>query len=80
MNQVTISDEKEANLNDRLFKALATNPETKDAAIEVINKNGFITLAGEVDTPKTRQAIRQVVANEPGVISIINNLKVTAFS
>jgi osmotically-inducible protein OsmY len=65
-------------LNDRLLRALAASPQTRDAAIEVINENGLITLVGEVDSSEIRQAIRQVVANEPGVISVVNNLRITA--
>lgn len=80
MNQITVSNENEMNLNNRLLKALAASPQTKDAVIELINENGLITLSGEVDTPETRQAIRQIVANEPGVISVFNNLKITANS
>lgn len=78
MTQAIVNRELE--LNDRLLKALAVSPQTKDAVIEIINENGFITLTGEVDTPETRQAIRQVVANEPGVISVINNLKIATQS
>lgn len=76
MNQVTANSEREMALNDRLLKALAASPQTSEAAIEVINENGFITLTGEVDTPETRQAVREIVANEPGVISVVNNLKI----
>ena len=76
MNQVTKSNEKEMDLNDRLLKALAASPQTKEAIVEVVNENGFVTLIGEVDTPETRQAIRQIVANEPDVISVVNNIKI----
>lgn len=78
MNQITVKNENELDLNDRLLKALAASPQTRDAVIEIINENGLITLAGEVDTPETRQAIRQTVSNQPGVISVVNNLKITA--
>ena len=80
MNQITINNEKEMDLNDRLLKALAASPQTKEAAIEVINENGLITLVGEVDSRETRQAVEQTIANEPGVISVINNLKVVVNS
>jgi osmotically-inducible protein OsmY len=78
MNQMTMKNEHEMELNDRLLRALAASPQTRDAAIEVINENGLITLVGEVDSSEIRQAIRQVVANEPGVISVVNNLRITA--
>jgi osmotically-inducible protein OsmY len=77
MNQVTINNEKEMNLNERLLKALAASPHTNEAVIEVVNENGLITLIGEVNSPETRQAVEQVVANEPDVITVINNLKIT---
>ncbi|MAU00117.1 MAG: hypothetical protein CL608_23500 [Anaerolineaceae bacterium] len=80
MNQITVNNENELDLNDRLLKALAASPQTQDAVIEIINENGLITLTGEVDTPETRQAIRQIVSNQPGVISVVNNLKITAHS
>jgi osmotically-inducible protein OsmY len=80
MNQITANSEQELDLNDRLLKALAASPQTRDAVIELINENGFITLSGEVDNPETRQTVRQIVANEPGVISVVNNLKVARAS
>ena len=77
MNQVTSNNEKEMALNERLLKALAASPQTDEAILEVINENGLITLVGEVDSPETRLAVAHIVANEPGVISVINNLTVS---
>ena len=76
MNEMTINNDMEFNL--RLLKVLATHPETRTAVIEVVNQNGLITLIGEVDSQEARQTAKKIIANQPGVISVINNLKVTA--
>lgn len=80
MNQVTINNEKARDLNERMLKALSNNPKTSEAAIEVVNENGMITLMGEVEDAETRQTAEQLVKNESGVLSVANNLKVKATS
>lgn len=74
MNQITMEEKED--LNIRLLKALAAHPVTNTAIIELINENGVITIIGEVDNLEVRQAVREVVENQPGVLSVVNNLKV----
>lgn len=56
--------------------ALATDPRTELAVIEVINKQGIVTLKGQVDSPEVREAAEEIAAQQPGVISVINALEV----
>lgn len=57
--------------------ALSQDPQTKDAVIEVINEQGIITLVGRVANGKCRNAAAQIAAQQPGVISVTNSLKVS---
>ena len=59
----------------RVARALDEDPRTADAAIEVIFERGIITLTGTVDSPQTRAAAKAIAAAEPGVVSVVNSLK-----
>jgi osmotically-inducible protein OsmY len=56
-------------------EALAADPRTGDAVIEVINVNGVITLAGTVQDTSVKQAAEEIARSQPGVISVINALR-----
>jgi osmotically-inducible protein OsmY len=56
--------------------ALATDPRTELAVIEVINTQGIVTLKGQVDSPEVREAAEEIAAQQPGAISVINALEV----
>ena len=45
--------------------------------IEVANDHGIITLLGTVANGQVRQTAEMISAQQPGVISVINSLKVT---
>ena len=72
----SILDRQQA-LRTRVSDALAADPQTGDAAIEVSTHNGVITLLGEVNDQATVQAAGAIAASQPGTISVINSLKVT---
>lgn len=57
-------------------KALLEDPRTKDAAIEVIDQNGILTLSGRVKNNKVRTAAETIAMQQPGVVSVINELKI----
>lgn len=61
---------------DRVFAALASDPRTKEAAIEVANDRGIITLAGKVKSNEARQAAEEIARQQAGVVTVINELKV----
>ncbi|MCL4868115.1 MAG: BON domain-containing protein [Anaerolineae bacterium] len=56
--------------------ALSEDPQTEAAVIEVINEQGVITLVGTVDDISIREAAERITATQPGVIFVINSLKV----
>lgn len=67
---------REMDLATRVSTALMEDSRTSDAVIEVINERGMITLQGEVDDPETREVAETIAAEQPGVISVVNALRV----
>lgn len=63
-------------LTRSVTKALVQDKRTKDAAIEVINQNGILTLKGHVKNDKIREAAENIAMQQPGVVSVINELKI----
>ena len=66
------------NLVYQIGSALAADPRTKNAVIEVIDDRGVITLLGEVPSVKTRHAAEGIAAHHNGVATVINELVVTS--
>ncbi|HXF64924.1 MAG TPA: BON domain-containing protein [Caldilineaceae bacterium] len=60
-------------LVNRVSAALAADPRTRDAVIEVIADRGVVTLVGQVKGAETRTAA-ELVARQPGVTAVINEL------
>jgi osmotically-inducible protein OsmY/uncharacterized protein YrrD len=56
--------------------ALASDPRTSLAAIEVIDEQGMITLRGKVDSPEIREVAEGIAAEQPDVVGVINALQV----
>jgi uncharacterized protein YrrD len=69
-------EETATSLSRRIETVLAGDPRTKDAVIDVIDEGGLITLAGEVNSGQTRTAVAELVSKQPGVVSVVNNLRV----
>lgn len=67
----------ERTLSVQVAAALSADPRTRGAVIKVINSRGTITLAGQVESWRTRQAAVEITANEPGVVSVIDALEET---
>lgn len=65
-------------LSVQIAAALSADPRTRGAIVEVINNQGTITLAGQVDSWRTRQAAGEVAAQQPGVVSVTNSLEIAA--
>jgi osmotically-inducible protein OsmY len=61
-----------------VVSALATDPRTRDAIMEVADERGTVTLIGVVRNLGTREAAEAVARAQPGVRSVINSLKVKA--
>ena len=60
---------------DEVRRRLANDVEVKGAAIEVVVKNGAVTLQGRVNNEKARQKAERVTKGVKGVTSVANQLK-----
>jgi uncharacterized protein YrrD len=56
--------------------ALADDPRTDTAVIEVISRRGLLTLKGKVDSVEISQAAEEIAQERPGVISVTNALEI----
>jgi osmotically-inducible protein OsmY len=65
-------------LQQKVQTALLDDPRTKDAAIEVLDSNGVITLAGIVPTQETSEAAEEIAREADGVATIVNEIQVKA--
>jgi osmotically-inducible protein OsmY len=64
------------NVTERLYEALMNDPRTKNTLIEIAFNQGVVTLAGSVKNHTILKAAEEMAKNQPGVISVINELKV----
>ena len=64
------------NLRERVQKALTDDPRTREAALEILNENGVITLSGIVPHNKTSEAAESIVKEVDGVVSVVNEIQV----
>lgn len=64
------------NLQERVQKALTEDPRTREAAIEILNENGVITLSGMVPHSKTSEAAESIIRAIDGVVSVVNATQV----
>lgn len=60
----------------RVTAALADDPTTEMAVIDVVSEQGLVTLKGQVDSVEIREAAEQIAEKQPGVVSVINELQV----
>ena len=64
-------------LVDLVEQALASNPETAQAGIDVTEESaGTITLSGIVPTKELRKAAGKVAEVQEGVIDVVNDIEV----
>jgi osmotically-inducible protein OsmY len=64
------------NVVAQVSAALAADPRTRDAVIEVIGDRRAVILKGQVNSPKTREIAGEITASQPGVTSVDNELVV----
>lgn len=74
----TMPANEAANVVAQVSVALATDPRTRNAVIEVIDDRGLVTLKGQVNSPSARQFAEDVAAGQPGVTGVVNELLITA--
>jgi osmotically-inducible protein OsmY len=61
-----------------VIHALVTDPRTEVSAIEVTSEQGVVTLRGMVDSTQIRDVAAEIAAEQPGVLSVLNELEVKA--
>jgi osmotically-inducible protein OsmY len=59
-------------------QALRNDPRTQEAVIDVAMEQGIVTLSGRVKSEAVREAAEEIARNQTGVVTIINDLQVTA--
>jgi osmotically-inducible protein OsmY len=67
---------KENSLQHQVESALLQDRLTEDGDIEVLDTNGIVTLRGVVRSREARDRAEDIARNNPGVISVINELDV----
>jgi osmotically-inducible protein OsmY/sporulation protein YlmC with PRC-barrel domain len=60
----------------RVIAALADDPRTGMAVIDVTSERGVITLKGRVDSVEIREAAEEIAADQDAVVSVVNGLQV----
>lgn len=58
--------------------ALAADPRTEHAVIEVIEDRGVVTLQGQVESLAARNAAAEIAGQQPGVTTVFNELMIVS--
>ncbi|MCL4560847.1 MAG: BON domain-containing protein [Chloroflexi bacterium] len=64
-------------LVERVTEALLRDPRTRNSVIEVANDRGIVTLKGSVEKEAISQAAEEITREQEGVITVINEIKVS---
>jgi osmotically-inducible protein OsmY len=76
----TFATQKVGNLDDRIYDLvrmkLTTDADVKGGALDVIVRDGVVTLRGSVDTSKGKKRAEQLTRKVRGVKHVINELVV----
>lgn len=59
-----------------IYDQLEKDPRTKKCIIEVSFSRGVVTLSGNVKDTKMMAAAEEIARSHPGVISVVNELKI----
>jgi osmotically-inducible protein OsmY len=65
-----------SNISNQVLSALQEDPRTKDEMIDAVVNQGMVTLTGTVKSNDVREAAEQVIRRLPGVITVVNELRV----
>jgi len=66
----------DAAITARVVAALADDPRTEISEIDVASDRGLVTLIGQVDSQRIRQAAEKIAEQQQGVFKVINELEV----
>jgi hypothetical protein len=64
----------DAEINDRVIEAIRVDKRFRDTAVWVTTTRGFVTLRGCVRNPAQKNALRQVVKRQSGVVLVWNEV------
>ena len=67
---------RHSELAQRITAALQDDPRMRDAAIDVGDESGIVTLTGSVPTEDMREAAEEIAQQEEGVVEVINELRI----
>ena len=67
---------KDRNLVCSLTETLVRDPRTNVAVVGITDRDGVITLEGQVGDPDTRAAAEEIARQQPGVVDVVNRLEV----
>jgi len=74
MTPAAPAEEQPVSLETRICTALAADPRTKQAVIEVIADRGVVTLQGQAEKAEAREAAAEIARQQPGVTVVHNEL------
>jgi osmotically-inducible protein OsmY len=63
-------------ITDRVMRALMEDPELNKADIDVSTNQSIVTITGTVKTAAARDRAEEIANSQPGVIKVINEIKV----
>ena len=73
LGQGTPGDNK---IYDQVRQKLANDPEVKGANLDVVVKNGAVTLTGTVNDIRAKEKAEKITKKVKGVTSVVNELKI----
>jgi len=60
----------------RVTAALLDDLRTSTAVIKVLSEQGVVTLRGQADSPRVREAAEEIAAEQRGVVQVVNELEI----
>ena len=69
---------RHSELAQQVSAALQDDPRTQDAAIDVVDESGIITLTGTLTSDDVSQAAEEITRQQEGVLEVVNELQVEA--
>lgn len=60
----------------RVVAALRSDPRTDIAGIDVVVRQGIVTLTGQVDSQEIKEAAEEIAAAQEGIVEVINEIEV----
>jgi osmotically-inducible protein OsmY len=65
-----------SDLVQRVRAALEDDSRTQDAALDIVDESGVLTLTGTVASDDVRQAAEEIAHQQEGVLQVVNQLRI----